>query len=40
MIRGVVQNFGGLVAVRILLGVFEYVRTDPFLNHRGLGMLM
>lgn len=33
VLTGVVQNFGGLVAVRILLGVFEYVHSDPFIDH-------
>lgn len=28
-LTGIVQNFGGLCAVRVLLGLFEYVVSFP-----------
>lgn len=34
-LTGVVRNFGGLLTMRLLLGVFEYVQLDTdFLNSR------
>lgn len=31
-LAGVVQNFGGLLAVRLLLGIFEYVQPPPYIS--------
>lgn len=31
-LTGVVQNFGGLLAVRLLLGIFEYVQPPPSIS--------